>query len=615
MAVRDGEAHGLVAAKGFASLRVDLRGTGNSSGPKSPMLAPAERQDLIAATNWIKQQPWSNGKVVLMGMSWSAICALLALSENPKMFSGAVLISCYGDAYTDGLNFLGGCLTNEVAGWNGAVNSYATRMPDPKYAGLSWAQWWRTRLDTFRAEHLHTFQNQENSVFWHDRRVQDLSNVRCPILMVSGLNDPKFTASTVRMLQRFGGRVTAVIGPWAHRWPHLPVPKPGVATPQLITEWLEKELGGSTNTLGVSCGKSTVWIDESRTEDAYFEHSTGRWVELEHKELTKNWMTTFELCSDGEKNRDRQSDHAIIPPTPAYHSAPTGELMPAFNAGPGPEFAGDQRHLKGNSFRRELEIGATDCVIIGEPVVTWRVKTDQPVSKLIAILSERRPNGSLARIALGAVNLANLAGTSCESGFQTISIPLSFLSYRMRAHGTLCLDLTNEYWPMFWPSPVPTQTTIDLATSYLDLPIRQGAPIHVERTGIDVVSNIESDTSRKTLRAPFRKWRLPGDDESRAASTLSFFDSFGVHETSGSGLRIGSAMSETYRVDPNNNAIAEVNWWWSFKSQGQSFGTFTKTCISSDQDEFKTSLTVRLRDGGTTREHVAEERSFLRDQF
>lgn len=78
---RDDEMHGYFAAHGYACVRADMRGSGDSEGVEPPMYDRQERQDGVAVLRWIASQPWSNGKVGMIGLSWGGSIALFCAAE------------------------------------------------------------------------------------------------------------------------------------------------------------------------------------------------------------------------------------------------------------------------------------------------------------------------------------------------------------------------------------------------------------------------------------------------------------------------------------------------------------------------------------------------------
>src|SRR3954454_24309067 len=56
---------------GDAVCRVDLRGTGSSSGDATDEYPAAEQRDLVEVTGWLAEQPWCDGGVGMWGTSYS----------------------------------------------------------------------------------------------------------------------------------------------------------------------------------------------------------------------------------------------------------------------------------------------------------------------------------------------------------------------------------------------------------------------------------------------------------------------------------------------------------------------------------------------------------------
>ncbi|MFP5488535.1 MAG: CocE/NonD family hydrolase, partial [Acidimicrobiia bacterium] len=101
-------------AAGFAVVRVDLRGTGSSTGIATDEYPDVERRDLACVIEWITEQPWSSGRVGLFGTSYSGFSSLqmaAAIGELGISGLGAV-VAAYAtdDRYTDDVHDCGGAL-------------------------------------------------------------------------------------------------------------------------------------------------------------------------------------------------------------------------------------------------------------------------------------------------------------------------------------------------------------------------------------------------------------------------------------------------------------------------------------------------------------------------
>jgi len=61
--VRDALTHPYFAGHGYACLRVDMRGNGESDGVMLDEYAPQEQDDALAIIAWAAAQPWCSGSV------------------------------------------------------------------------------------------------------------------------------------------------------------------------------------------------------------------------------------------------------------------------------------------------------------------------------------------------------------------------------------------------------------------------------------------------------------------------------------------------------------------------------------------------------------------------
>jgi len=91
---------------GYAQIGVSIRGTSCSSG-RFDFFEPAQAQDGVDVIDWIAKQPWSNGKIGMIGKSFPGITQLFvaeACAADPECSAHLVTIAPghhYGDAYRD----------------------------------------------------------------------------------------------------------------------------------------------------------------------------------------------------------------------------------------------------------------------------------------------------------------------------------------------------------------------------------------------------------------------------------------------------------------------------------------------------------------------------------
>ena len=75
-AVRDEKNHPYFAQHGYACIRVDMRGSGESDGLMYDEYEKQEQDDAIEVIDWITAQPWCSGSVGMIGISWGGFNGL-----------------------------------------------------------------------------------------------------------------------------------------------------------------------------------------------------------------------------------------------------------------------------------------------------------------------------------------------------------------------------------------------------------------------------------------------------------------------------------------------------------------------------------------------------------
>ena len=85
---------------GYAYIGVNIRGTGCSDGTFD-FFQPIEAVDGAAVIDWITQQPWSNGRVGMIGKSYPGISQLFVAAQQPEGLVAIAPGHFFADAYRD----------------------------------------------------------------------------------------------------------------------------------------------------------------------------------------------------------------------------------------------------------------------------------------------------------------------------------------------------------------------------------------------------------------------------------------------------------------------------------------------------------------------------------
>jgi uncharacterized protein len=101
--------------KGYAAVRVDMRGSGKSPGQCEPW-SLAEAVDFHDAIEWAAAQPWCNGNIGLSGISYFAINQWFVANLQPPSLKAIIPWEGFADLYRDAL-FHGGILSLFMPNW------------------------------------------------------------------------------------------------------------------------------------------------------------------------------------------------------------------------------------------------------------------------------------------------------------------------------------------------------------------------------------------------------------------------------------------------------------------------------------------------------------------
>lgn len=470
---RDEPIHAWFAARGYAALRVDMHGSGDSDGILAQEFQKQEQDDACEIVAWIAAQPWCSGAVALFGKSWGAFSALQAALRRPPALKAIVAVCGGQDRYDESLHFTGGAMLVEQLWWSDTMALFNMRPPDPQIAGPGWRDLWRRRLEAnepWLREWLH---HQTRDAFWrHGSAADDPGAIACPVFLVGGWAD-YISRAVPRLLAALRGPRWGLVGPWGHHYPQDGIPGPAIGFLQECDRFLRYALKGEAGAMD-DVPMLRAWMPEERTPGPDHVAERGRFV------AETCWPSPHAAplalhLGDGRLQADAPADALRL-----RHRSPQslGSTAPEWlSMGMAGEAPRDQREDDGRALVFDGAPLDARVEILGAAELEIDLAIDRPAGTLVARLCDVAPDGTSLRVSLGVINLTHREGQDrvvAMAPGATTRIRLRFpeTAHAFRPGHRIRLALSNAYWPVLWPSPAPVTMEVTLGASRLVLPMR-----------------------------------------------------------------------------------------------------------------------------------------------
>jgi putative CocE/NonD family hydrolase len=586
---RDEQMYPYFAGHGYAGVRVDIRGSGDSEGVLRDEYLQQELDDGVAILAWLEQQPWCNGKVGMMGISWGGFNGLQIAALRPPQLKAVISACSTDDRYADDVHHMGGCLLGDNLSWASTMFAYNSCPPDPAVVGDAWRDMWFQRLRGSGLWLEQWLQHQRRDGYWqHGSVCEDFAAIQCPVMAISGWADG-YSNAVFRLLEHLTVPRQGLIGPWSHKYPHLGVPGPAIGFLQEALRWWDHWLKGIDT--GVEQDPMLrVWMQDSVPPTTRYHLRPGRWVaeaswpsaDIEQREFVL--APARQLLPAGtavaEESRNLQS--------PLGLGLFAGKWC---SYAASPDLPHDQRQEDGGALVYDSEPLAEFMEILGAPLVELAIVPDQPVAMLAVRLSDIAPDNKATRVSYGLLNLTHRDSSAqpqpLEPGRQyRVRIRLNHVAQHFPAGHRLRIAVSTSYWPLAWPAPQSTQVKVIAGLSRVMLPLRTPKPGD-EQLRRFAEPEAAPPLATTLLEPGHHNWRVIRDLDTDV-STLEVIDDGGVVHIEDIDLELGRKAQEwySYQGDDFNSVRGETLWQRSFRRGEWHIKTVTRTVLTSSASEF-----------------------------
>jgi uncharacterized protein len=610
-AVRDAQRHPWYAAHGYASVRVDLRGSGDSEGVLLDEYSPVELSDGVDVIEWLAAQPWCTGRVGMFGISWGGFNSLQIAALRPPALRAIVTVCSTDDRYADDVHYFGGAVLGiDMLGWSATMLATTALPPDPARVD-NWRSIWERRLDALVPFVDTWLAHQERDDYWrHGSVCEDYQAIEAPVLAVGGWADP-YRNTVLRLLAHLSCPVKGIIGPWAHQYPDIDRPPgPRIGFLQETLRWWDRWLRDVPN--GVD-GEPALraWMQDSVRPATGYAERPGRWVTEPSWPSPHVSDTRYPL---GELAGGRRA--SVVVRTPQHTGIDAGRFFPYGNPADLPP---DQRAEDGRSVTFATGALPEAVEVLGHPRARLRLRAGAD-GNVIVRLCDVAPDGSSTLVTRGCLNLARRAGMDRSApalrSDETVEVVMSAIAWVFPPGHRIRLSVSDAYWPWVWPRPTAGPMVLEPPGSELVLPARDPAaysePVRFESAeqapGLEMIDEVPAASPAGEPTAgeptagepgPEREVRyFPQNDEWRLIVNPNYAGS----RTFPDGLRKSERALETYSIRSGDPLSAEAasDWRIGLSRPGWDIEIAAHGQMTADAETFYTTHTVRASLDGAT---------------
>lgn len=444
--------HSYFAARGYVSVRVDIRGFGASEGaPTDREYSQQEQLDGEQVIAWLASQPWSNGKVGMFGISWGGFNSIQMAMRHPPALKAILAVDATDALFHDDVHYIDGLMHFDEFELNMDLAPSMTGAPDytldekilgPRFELTPWS--------------LQYFRHQRDGDFWH-QPVRPLSEIKVPCFLIGGLLDG-YRDSIPNMLEQVKAPIKAIVGPWNHTYPNDAEPGPQIEWRDLAVRWWDYWL--KNRNTGIMDGPPLdIYMRSWYPPDLHLKNVPGQW-RAEPKWPPQNvYNTMLYLYEAGVLSTDPakpgQRDLRSVPTVGVQAGFWWGELLP------------DQRPIDAFSLTYDSSPLKEELTVLGRPHAVLRVSSPAPLADWFVRLSDVAPDGTTTLVTGAGLSGAQRDSSSDPKNLEPnkiypLDIEMHLTTWSFPRGHRIRLAVSNALWPMVWPTPYAVTTTLDL---------------------------------------------------------------------------------------------------------------------------------------------------------
>ena len=462
-----------LARHGYASLHLDVRGSGASEGIPEDEYSDQEQFDTAAVIDWLSKQPWCNGNIGMHGVSYSAINSVwVAATIKPPALKAIFVRAGHDARYTDDIHFPGGAMLMVDNSWAiGMVKDNAMPgAPDfPLHSKASMDRWdtppWLMRF----------LRHQRYGPYWERASLAPhYERLEVPTFLAGGYLD--IYQNFVPRIMRYSPAISrGVLGPWHHGV----VPGPQMNWGAMQVRWFDRWLKGIDNGIDREPRASFFMPRWQPQTFRYINDVPGEWRHLgawpdsvfdppERLYLRPDPVEQIEAAAAPKPGQGGYLEELSSKPAALelrYHPA-TGGWGQSHGPTTSEGYYGlDHRSEDAYGLSFDTAPMHRPLEILGFTRARLFVSSTAPIANWIVRLNDVAPDGTSYMVSRGFLN-----GTHRDSHrnpeplvpdeVYEIEVEMWCVAHTFEPGHRIRLVVTNADFPVLWPSPENMTTTL-----------------------------------------------------------------------------------------------------------------------------------------------------------
>jgi hypothetical protein len=441
------------ARRGYVFVNLNVRGTGNSQGVSRDEYEVEETQDGYDAIGWLAEQPWSSGKVGMLGASYSGFNTLQTAAMAPPALKAIAPAYFTDRRYTDDCHYKGGCLRGyyDMLTYGLSMVAMNALPPFRDAVGAQWSDLWERRLEESEPYLLKWIQHPIEDDYWAVGSIAGhYHNIRAATMLIGGWHDG-YPNPPLRVYRELNAPKKLLMGPWSHTYPDRSHCGPRINIYFELLRWWDCWLKEMNN--GVT-DEPSIQVYQQEFEPPIADRTmiAGNWRMADG--LPTGMHRTLYLYGDALANQPAsQNGQASVRYLPA--ACRNGGL---WDAGVSFTLPGEQSEDSANAINFTTPPLESDLPIFGNPTFRFYISANVEVIPVAVRLLEIAPDGTSVLVTKGILNATRRSGMDnpqplTPGEITEVAFHLEAVAWRFRRGNRIRVSVNGSDFPNVWPTP------------------------------------------------------------------------------------------------------------------------------------------------------------------